>query len=889
MVNIYVNITNNNSMIRTKFTDSEMIETLTNANPKPVAYSGQAFNFIALNDRVFEILLYQIFKARIETNDYTLNDKYDSIVLMQGVGERGRDCFLTKKGKNVGVIQCKQINKNLTKPEVLKEILKFILHYTQDKLLISDINQFTYYLAVSKGFAETANNFIADFNNNYSEKEIEIHCNNIIASYASFKEVNYPSIAQEVKNVFEKIKVKTLQPSDLSQYLFEHEKLIKSFFRVLTVTDNTLLEGIIENYLSPILSKVYNKKDRSYIDFTFRFKEYLQRVYSYYSSSRTLVFGNQQKKLDDFYYPLNLECIIDTDKEKKLNISTLQYEDNFLPEFKKIIIVDNGGMGKSTIMKWLFLSVIKQRKGIPIFIELRKLKDKKTIIDEIIQELNPIDENIEREVVTKLISQGNFIFFLDGYDEISDEDREFVTIDLQTFISKSVNNLFIMTSRPETALNTFSDFKEFKVKKLLKKEAFELIKKIGNNSDKSLRLIKKIEENDIQNIDDFLQSPLLVSLLYKKFEHRENIPLHLQEFYYDVFEALFQDHDLTKGDSYIRNKKTKLSFTEFFQVLRELGFYTLKKGEIEYNDAILTKYLQEISKRLPNIKFKPYDFIDDLVKAVPLFNKEGLQYRWSHKSFQEYFAAEFICRDSKDKQIDILQTMLNSSKAEKYVFVFNLCYDIDYKSFREALIIPYLREFISFYENKLLELGTIKNLDKDQIDIRKAIIFNKAYLVIPNGKIEHLNSIMDAIDLLKNDKDGLKLKGYPDFMPKNFRIKLISFGEVIIISSIRRNDLLELLVKKKSQFITHLKPKKNQLTIKKVFGGRKIPDSIVINDTVNDSNNTTSALIYFNALIFDHINNGNNQYLDYKKCKKYISEYEKEISKTGDDYFLSGF
>ena len=83
-----------------------------------------------------------------------------------------------------------------------------------------------------------------------------------------------------LKTVLNNISIKLIQPADLSQYLFENDKLIKHFFRVMTVTDNTLLEAIIENYLSPILSKLYSKKDRSYIDFTLRFKEYLKRVYS---------------------------------------------------------------------------------------------------------------------------------------------------------------------------------------------------------------------------------------------------------------------------------------------------------------------------------------------------------------------------------------------------------------------------------------------------------------------------------------------------------------------------------------------------------------------------------------------------------------------------------
>jgi hypothetical protein len=874
-------------MKRSIFTDSEMVETLSHVNPKPVVYSGQSFNFTALNDRVFEILLYQIFKARIESNDYTLNNAFDGVVLMQGVGERGRDCFLTKKGKNVGVIQCKQVNKNLTKPEVLKEILKFVLHYILDKSLISNINNFTYYFVVSRGFAETSINLLSDFNKKYSNEDIQTVCQSQIKTYSAFKSLKYEDISEEIKLVLNKICIKPIHPTDLSQYLFEHEKLIKHFFRVMTVTDNTLLEAIIDNYLAPILSKLYQKKDRSYIDFTFRFKEYLQRVYSYYSSSRTLIFGNQQKKLEDFYYPLNLECSLSIEINKKISVNTFQYEDDFLPEYKKVLIVDNGGMGKSTIMKWLFLSVIKQRKGIPIFIELRKLKQRKTIIDEIISELNPIDEEIERDIVTKLIAQGNFVFFFDGYDEISDEDREFVTADLQSFISKSINNLFIMTSRPETALNTFSDFKEFRVKKLLEEEAFELIKKIGKNGDKAMRLISKIKENDIQNIDEFLQSPLLVSLLYKKFEHRENIPLHLQEFYYDVFEALFQDHDLTKGESYTRNKKTKLAFTEFFQVLRELAFLTLKKGEIEYNDSVLFKYLNDVSKRLPNIKFKPSDFIEDLVKSVPLFNKEGLQYRWSHKSFQEYFAAEFICRDSKENQIGILQALNNSPKSEKYYFVLSLCYDIDFKPFREALIIPYLKDFITYYDQSYDELVK-KGLNKTEINIRKILTFNKIHLIAPSGKTD---IILQAISMLKdeNENENQKLSGFPDFIPDNYRLKIITVGEVLLFTAVLRNDLLELFTSKKCDFLSQVKSSKGTKKITEVFTGSKIPEFIIVDNIVNESNHDDLSLTYFNNLIANQISSRDANLLDYNKTRKFINDYNKETQQTNDDYFVSGF
>ena len=862
-----------------QITNSEITETFSNISQKPTAYSGQSFPFTDLNDRIFEILLYQIFKHRIETNDYSLEDKFDNVILMQGVGEKGRDCSLMKKGKNVGLIQCKQINKNITKAEVLKEILKFVLHYINDKSLISDLNNFTYFYAVSKGLTGTSITLLNDFSKNYKTEDIKKFCDELTSKYVTLKTIKYDEHKTEIHKVLDKIQTKHIIPSDLSRYLFEYDSIIKNFFRVLTITDNTLLESIIETYLSPILNNIIPQKDRSNKDFSFRFKEYLQRVYTTYSSSKTLVFGNQQKKLEDFYYPLNLECKIEENKIGSLKICTSKYEDNFLPQYKKIIIVDNGGMGKSTIMKWLFLSVIKYKKGIPIFIELRKLKNRKTIIEEIISELNPIDDNLEKDVVTKLIAQGNFIFFFDGYDEIADIDREFVTTDMQNFISKSSNNLFLLTSRPETALNTFSDFKEFKVKKMEKTEAFELIKKIGNNSEKSLRLIQKLKDNNFQNINDFLQSPLLVSLLYKKFEHRENIPIQLQEFYYDVFEALYQDHDLTKGDSFVRNKKTKLSFNDFFQILRELAFYTLKRGEIEYNDAILDNYISEVSKKLPNIKFKTHELIEDLVKAVPLFNREGLQYKWSHKSFQEYFAAEYICRDSKDRQIKILSNMYNSDKSEKYFFIFKLCYDIDFKSFRKAVIVPYLNDFIDYFNNSFKQLDGNSTYNIKEVNTRKTITFNRSYIILTKQNNSLISNVIQKIG--EDIYNGEKLEGVPDFMEDNYKVFLITISEITLIASRKRTDIIELLVEKRSELTKSLK---NDIkSSKKDFKLKtKLPEHIVINTEINFSNETNENLIYFNNLI---LSNGNtNHFLDINQSLKFIKNYNDEISNITTDY-----
>lgn len=73
-------------------------------------------------------------------------------------------------------------------------------------------------------------------------------------------------------------------------------------------------------------------------------------------------------------------------------------------------------------------------------------------------------------------------------------------------------------------------------------------------------------------------------------------------------------------------------------------------GKIEFTKDDLQITLQNIISKIPGISTSPSLFIQDLIETVPLFVKEGAIIRWSHKSLMEYFAAMFICRDTKERQ-----------------------------------------------------------------------------------------------------------------------------------------------------------------------------------------------------------------------------------------------
>lgn len=479
----------------------------------------------------------------------------------------------------------------------------------------------------------------------------------------------------------------------------------------------TLIDVYIKPKLISISEKVsfHIKLDSQSIEE--HFSEYLHRTFKRVSIINTLVFKNTQTLLKDIYLPLTL--IRNNQPKELFKISS--FPTDLLSKYDKVMITDNAGMGKSTLIKKIFLEAIEEKKGIPILIELRRLNKDKSLIMEIREQLNSIKEDFNTKILFDLLNEGGFIFLFDGYDEINIGDRDIVTSDIQTFISKVDNNKFIITSRPENSLASFGDFQEFKIESLKKKEAFELIRKYDKNGTISNLLIKKLNSNTI-DINEFLSNPLLVTLLFTAFEHKQTIPFKKHIFYRQVYDANFEAHDLTKGDSFIHEKHSKLAIDDFYRVLRHIGYTCLKESQrIEFSKDDILNIIRKAKLFCVGLNFQESDFLKDLVTTVPLFAQDGSYYRWAHKSLQEYFAAQFIYLDIKEKQKDILLQLYNSQRIEKYLNILDLYYDIDTKTFRNLILKSFLEDF-SLHFN-LAYKTKYKNVTIKDITLRKELTF----------------------------------------------------------------------------------------------------------------------------------------------------------------------
>jgi hypothetical protein len=237
--------------MRRKISD-EQIKIESEAGFKPLTIeSGIALlPFSELGDREFELLSYLLVQEEINNSKYA---NINSISLMQGVSERGRDCILYNQGKVVGLIQCKKYTGRLTKPQALKEIIKFLLFATLDKSILPDPDNFEYKLYVSNDLTEPAITLIKEYSIKISDEiengVVDQYIKEIANEYESFSTYKENTPSEAIKSRLKKIKVSYSNATDLSARTYSQDKLLSLFFNVKTIVDLEGADHLIRNAL----------------------------------------------------------------------------------------------------------------------------------------------------------------------------------------------------------------------------------------------------------------------------------------------------------------------------------------------------------------------------------------------------------------------------------------------------------------------------------------------------------------------------------------------------------------------------------------------------------------------------------------------------------------
>lgn len=178
------------------------------------------------------------------------------------------------------------------------------------------------------------------------------------------------------------------------------------------------------------------------------------------------------------------------------------------------------------------------------------------------------------------------------------------------------------------------------------------------------------------------------------------------------------------------------------------------KGEVEGDTDTVLGWIRNAKGLCVGLSFSESDFLDDLVKAVPVFIKEGTNYRWSHKSLAEYFAAQYVCTEGKQTQDKIFSSMWEDERLYHFKNVLDQIYDLDISAFRKHFILPVAREFSNYWATTYKNLST--TISSEDINLRKSICFGMKYQLSGNLNQKTVTNFNNIIEKFRNESQFFK-------------------------------------------------------------------------------------------------------------------------------------
>ncbi len=468
-------------------------------------------------------------------------------------------------------------------------------------------------------------------------------------------------------------------------------------------------ENIADKAIDAIVDYAKDKYGKKQVELGNDFKRYLENAINRYNKVRTLATGPNPRTIigdDNIYVDIGI-------KHKEKIVSTENVE-SLLDISNNLIIQGTGGIGKSMLMRYLFISTAKRGNYVPVLLELRRISNQQqgniSILELIYSSMTDFDVQLPREQFEYSLRLGKYLFLFDGFDEVKESFSEETAETIQNFSAKFPNNPCIITSRPKSHSTPLETFTTVESMTLDKDQAVLLASKIWPNDEKAAEFCKQLDSELYDKHEDFAENPLLLSMMFLTFMRNNSIPDNLSDFYQKAYEALYSAHDNNDKGVYKRDFACdSLDEGQFKLIFSRFCFITYFKEIYEFSKDDIIDFLDDCVLKLNIDGVNTNDYLKDLRNAVCLIIQDGDIFRFSHRSFQAYFAAVYTSTLGDETQKKLFSNYLSKEFYWNKADYYKLLHQIE----REKFIINALEEKL-----REIQLETAKS-NEPNIDFLK--------------------------------------------------------------------------------------------------------------------------------------------------------------------------
>lgn len=444
------------------------------------------------------------------------------------------------------------------------------------------------------------------------------------------------------------------------------------------------------------------------------FPAYIRNSYDKYSKLKTLLYSSEERPFDEFFVCNEISTeprlahfsrrskIPDEILIKNVTLEALAKKSRF------VLLIGMGGIGKSMMMRHLFLEAIKAfpRTGtIPVLVTLREFTSEPGgLFNLIVESVHRFDVTFSASHVNRLMVDGKCQLLLDGLDEIKGSDMEEFQKQLDALIDRYPADQYVMSTRRFSSFVGLSRFSVMAMMPFTGAQALELIDKLEFCPEEP-RLKQQFRDKLVNNLFEthweFVTNPLLLTLMLMNYHRFADVPEKKYLFYEQAYQTLLQRHDADKL-AYKRVFRSVTDPSDFTKVFKEFCAKSYRKGDFEFDSQKFGSYFDRLKsvERLNSPMMKIDNFLFDVCHSACLMYEEGQSFHFLHRSFQEYFFADYYSRQD-DTTLRKLGAAIDRS--DQMVFddgsAFDMLYDLAPEKVEKFIFLPFLDQIFEEEEN----------------------------------------------------------------------------------------------------------------------------------------------------------------------------------------------